>query len=347
MYFPEASQSLSFPYSPPHAATVTEVAPGVLWTRVPLPFQLNHVNIYLIEDHNGWAVLDTGIDDAATRAIWEALLAGPLVGRRLTQVIVTHYHPDHIGLAGWLAKRFDLPVLTSYSSYLTCLNISLNPSALEARPHTDFYLRHGMSKEAAAQVATQGQRYLDMVWPLPSTFSRLGAGDTLTIGGRRFDILAGEGHAPEQLMLYCAEEKLFFAADQVLARITPNISVSAFDPEGDPLGLYLRSLQSIRDSVPEDALVLPGHELPFHGLHHRCLELITHHEERCSLIAEACTGTLRSVADLVPLVFSRPLDAHQMSFAFSEVLAHVNTMLRRGDLVWTGVHGEIMRLVSV
>ncbi len=343
---PMASQSLSFPCDAPAAATVTEVAPGVLWTRVPLPFQLNHVNIYLIEDHDGWAVLDTGIDDTATRGVWEALLHGPLAGRRLTQVVVTHYHPDHIGLAGWLAERFGLPVLTSYSSYLTCLNISLNPGALEARPHTEFYLRHGMSEEAAAQVATQGHRYLDMVWPLPSTFSRLGAGDTLAIGGRRFDILVGEGHAPEQLMLYCAEEKLFFAADQVLARITPNISVSAVDPEGDPLGLYLRSLQTIRQSVPEDALVLPGHELPFRGLHPRCLELIAHHEERCSLIAEACAGTPRSVADLVPIVFPRPLDAHQMGFAFSEVLAHVNTVMRRGDLVWTGTDGDITRLVS-
>jgi glyoxylase-like metal-dependent hydrolase (beta-lactamase superfamily II) len=282
----------------------------------------------------------------ATRAVWEALLDGPLAGRRLTQVVVTHYHPDHMGLAGWLAGRFDVPVLTSYSSYLTCLNISLNPGAFEARPHTDFYLRHGMPEEAAAQVATQGHRYLDMVWPLPSTFSRLGAGDTLTIGGRRFDILVGEGHAPEQLMLYCKGEKLFFAADQVLARITPNISVSAFDPEGDPLGLYLRSLLAIQQAVPEDALVVPGHELPFRGLHSRCRELIAHHEERCSLITEACTGTLRSVADLVPLVFPRPLDPHQMSFAFSEVLAHVNTMLRRGDLVWADEGRDIMRLTS-
>ncbi len=341
-----ASQNLSFPYGPPAAATVIEVAPGVLWTRVPLPFQLNHVNNHLIEDHNGWVVLDTGIDDTATRAVWGALLDGPLAGRRLTQVVVTHYHPDHIGLAGWLAERFGVPVLTSYASYLTCLNISLNPSALEARPHRDFYLRHGMSEEAAAQVATQGHRYLDMVWPLPSTFSRLAAGDTLRIGGRTFDILIGEGHAPEQLMLYCAEEKLFFAADQVLARITPNISVSALDPGGDPLGLYLRSFQAIRQSVAEDTLVLPGHELPFRGLHPRCLELITHHEERCSLIAKACAGRPQSVADLLPMVFPRPLDSHQMSFAFSEVLAHVNTMLRRGALAWVDEDRDILRLIS-
>jgi glyoxylase-like metal-dependent hydrolase (beta-lactamase superfamily II) len=331
-----SEEVLAFPFpEAPVVGATREVAPGVLWTRIPLPFRLNHVNIYLIEDGDGWAVLDTGIGDIATREVWEALAAGPLAGRRLTRLIVTHFHPDHIGLAGWLCERFGIDLLTSQTSYLGCLNISLSPGALDAKPYRDFYLRHGLDPDTTALVATQGHGYLRMVTPLPPTFTRVVAGDVLTIGGRRFDVLSGDGHAAEQLMLYCAEGDFFLAADQVLARITPNISVWAVDPEGDPLGLYFRSLKAIQQQIPADTLVLPGHQLPFHGLHLRCQELIEHHEVRCGMIAEACRLAPRTVADLVPVLFTRKLDPHQLSFAFSEVHAHVNFMVRRGELVWT------------
>jgi len=339
--------SLIFPVpEPPPAGEVVEIAPGILWARIPLPFRLNHINVYLIDDGDGWAVLDTGIDDAPTRAVWEALVAGPLAGRRLTRLIVTHFHPDHIGLAGWLWERFGLPLLTSQTSYLSCANISLRPGALDAKPYRDFYLRHGLDAETTQRVATQGHGYLKMVSGLPPTFARLVAGDTLAIGGRRFDVLTGDGHAPEQVMLYCAADKVFLAADQVLAKITPNISVWAVDPEGDPLGLYVRSLNALKGQIPADALLLPGHQLPFYGLHVRSDELIAHHEARCALIAEACHAAPRSAAELVPVLFHLALDPHQMSFAFSEVQAHVNYMLRRGDLAWAEGSDGVERVVA-
>jgi glyoxylase-like metal-dependent hydrolase (beta-lactamase superfamily II) len=159
-------------------------------------------------------------------------------------------------------------------------------------------------------------------------------------------VLTGNGHAPEQVMLYCVADNIFLAADQVLAKITPNISVWAVDPEGDPLGLYLRSLQEIKEQIPADALVLPGHQLPFYGLHTRSNELIAHHEVRCAAIAEACRAAPRSAAELVPVLFSRELDPHQMSFAFSEVQAHVNYMLRRGELAWIEGSDDIERVVA-
>jgi glyoxylase-like metal-dependent hydrolase (beta-lactamase superfamily II) len=168
----------------------------------------------------------------------------------------------------------------------------------------------------------------------------------LQIGGRSFDVLTGNGHAPEQVMLYCAADKVFLAADQVLAKITPNISVWAVDPEGDPLGLYIRSLNELRTQIPADALVLPGHQLPFYGLHTRSKELIAHHEVRCAAIAQACRAAPRSAAELVPVLFSRALDPHQMSFAFSEVQAHVNYMLRRGELAWVEGSDDVERVVA-
>ncbi len=341
------SSPLVYPLAePPAPGETVEVAPGILWARIPLPFRLNHINVYLIDDGDGWAVLDTGIGNDATRAVWEKLIAGPLAGRPLTRLIVTHFHPDHIGLAGWLCERFGLPLLTSQTSYLGCLNISLSPGALDAKPYRDFYLRHGMDEATTQRVATQGHSYLKMVSGLPPTFQRLVAGDTLTIGSRQFDVLSGNGHAPEQLMLYCAADNVFLAADQVLAKITPNISVWAVDPTGDPLGLYMRSLGELKRQIPGDVLVLPGHQLPFCGLHTRSDELIAHHEARCAAIAKACRIKPCSAAELVPVLFHIDLDPHQMSFAFSEVQAHVNYMLGRGELAWAEGADAVERVVA-
>lgn len=339
---------LVYPFAtPPAPGEVIEVAQGILWARVALPFRLNHVNIFLIDDGDGWAVLDTGLGDDPTRAVWEQLVAGPLRGRRLTRLIVTHYHPDHIGLAGWLTQRFDLPLLTSETTYLGCTNISLSPGALEADIYRTFYLRHGLDAETTRSVNTRGHEYLKMVTGLPPTFRRLVAGDTLKIGGRTFSVLTGDGHAPEQVLLNCAEEKLFFAADQVLAKISPNISVWAVEPEGDPLGLYLRSLAALKSSLAADALVLPGHQLPFHGLHTRIDALIEHHARRCAAIAEACRTTPRSAAEIVPVIFHHPLTPHEMGFAFSEVLAHVNYMVERGELIWTEPRNGVRQMIAV
>ena len=343
-----ASQTLIFPHTaPPPTAEVIEVAPGILWTRIPLPFRLDHVNIYLLEDEDGFAILDTGIGNVATQEVWEALVAGPLAGRRITKLIVSHFHPDHIGLAGWLCERFGAPLLTTQTAYLGSLNISLSPGALDAKPYRDFYEHHGLDAQTTALVATQGHGYLRMVKPLPPTFLRVVAGDELKIGGREFRVLTGDGHAPEQIMLWCEADGVFLAADQVLAKITPNVSVWAVDPDGDPLGLYLRSLRTLRATIPADVLVLPGHQLPFQGLHTRICELIAHHEERCAVLAEACAEAPRSVADLVPVLFPRKLDPHQMSFAFSETLAHVNTMLREHQLAWADVRGEVKQVKAV
>ena len=342
----KSDSALAYPVpEPPKPGQAIEISPGILWARIPLPFRLDHINVYLIDDGEGWAVLDTGIGNDPTKAVWEALIAGPLAGRPLTRLIVTHFHPDHIGLAGWLCERFDLPLLTSQTSYLTCANISLRPGALDAKPYRDFYLRHGLDAATTQRVATQGHGYLKMVSGLPPTFLRLVAGDQLTIGGRTFQVLTGNGHAPEQVMLYCPSAKVFLAADQVLAKITPNISVWAVDPEGDPLGLYVRSLGELRAAIPADALVLPGHQLPFYGLHQRSDELIAHHEVRCAAIAAACRTAPRSAAELVPVLFSRALDPHQMSFAFSEVQAHINYMLRRRELAWAEGSDDVERVM--
>jgi glyoxylase-like metal-dependent hydrolase (beta-lactamase superfamily II) len=323
-------QTLEFPFSsPPKAGEVIEVRPGILWARLALPFRLDHVNIYLVEDGAGLALIDTGIDNQTSRAAWEALLAGPLAGRKLTRIIATHFHPDHIGLAGWLCARFDLQLAMSQTEYLIALNIRLDPAGLKSEPYRSFYRSHGLDADATEILLGHGLNYLRMVSTPPRTFRRVVAEETIAIGERAFEVMTGGGHSPEQVMLYSAADNLILCGDQVLAKISPNVSVEAMDPDGDPLGIYLRSLEKLKDALPEDVLVLPGHNLPFVGLSARADELIAHHEARCFAILEACKAEPQTVAGLVPVIFGRPIDdPHQLVFAFGEALAHVNAMIR-------------------
>jgi glyoxylase-like metal-dependent hydrolase (beta-lactamase superfamily II) len=326
--------TLEFPFpQPPGPGEVIEVAPGLLWLRLPLPYRLNHVNLYLIVDDGGWAVVDTGLGTDACRAGWDAVLAGPLAGQRLTRMIVTHYHPDHVGLAGWFTERFALPLAMPRPEYLFSLALQHAPGDLGADMHRPFYRRHGLSAEHTELVLSRGHEYLRRTTGVPTAYHRIKHGDGLKIGDRRFAVLTGGGHALEQAMLYCCEENLFLAADQVIAKISPNVSVHAMEPDLDALGIYLDSLTGLRAAIAPDVLVLPGHGLPFYGLHARIAELIAHHADRCALIAAACRDTARSVVEIIPFVFNRELDEHQMGFAFGEVLAHVNHMLSRGELM--------------
>jgi glyoxylase-like metal-dependent hydrolase (beta-lactamase superfamily II) len=247
-------------------------------------------------------------------------------------MIVTHFHPDHVGLAGWLADRFGLPLSMPRPEYLYSLALQYAPGDLGADMHRPFYRRHGLSAEVTEAVLGRGHHYLRQTTGVPTTYHRIQHGDALRIGRRMFQVITGGGHALEQAMLYCAEDRLFFAADQVIARISPNVSVHAMEPDLDALGIYLRSLSGLRESVASDVLVLPGHGLPFSGLHHRIAELAAHHAERCAAIADACRKQPLTVADIVPHVFHRELDEHQTGFAFGEVLAHVNHMLGRDEL---------------
>ena len=329
---PPASITLPFDVPPPNGQPI-EIAPGLLWLRLALPFRLDHVNVYALRDGDGYAILDTGIFDDATKSVWTALLDGPLA-EPITRIIVSHYHPDHAGMAGWLADRTGAPVLMPATEYLNSLVLMLDPGALDSEPYRSFYRGHGLDEATTDVLLTQGNRYLKMVAPLPRTYRRLIAGETLLIDGHSFHVSTAGGHSPEQALLHAPSRQIFLCADQVLARISPNISVEAHDPDGDPLGIYLRSLAALRASIPADTLVLPGHNLPFVGLHTRIDELTAHHHARCDAIEAACRKQPQNVLELMPVIFRRPIDdPHQMGFAFSEALAHVNFMRRTGRLV--------------
>jgi glyoxylase-like metal-dependent hydrolase (beta-lactamase superfamily II) len=333
--FQSLAETLRYPWeTPPGPNEVIELRPGVLWLRQKLPFQLNHVNIYLLADGDGWAMIDSGFGNEETIAAWTALFEGPLKNFNITRLIVTHSHPDHVGLAGWIVERFNCPLVMSQVEYLQSVYHQNRGTEERKEAQRLFFRRHGMDEGLTDKLLGRGQDYLKRVSTLPASYRRISHGDEISIGTRRFKVITGGGHALDQVMLYCAADKLFLSADQVLSKISPNVSVWAVEPDQNSLGEYLASLASLTTTLPYDALVLPGHGVPFYGLKTRIKQLADHHEERCGMIAAACRESPKTSAELVPVVFYKyPLDAHQTGFAAGELIAHVNYMLNEGRLV--------------
>jgi glyoxylase-like metal-dependent hydrolase (beta-lactamase superfamily II) len=323
---PDAIQSsveaLRYPWeNHPGPDQVVEVMPGVLWVRLKLPFRLNHVNIYLLADGDGWAMVDSGFGNEESIAAWTALFDGPLADVKITRLIVTHSHPDHVGLAGWVVERFNCPLYMSQVEYLQSVYHQNRGTEERKLAQRLFFRRHGMDENLTDKLLGRGQDYLKRVSVLPPSYRRISHGDEISIGTRRFKVITGGGHALDQVTLYCAADKLFLSADQVLSKISPNVSVWAVEPDQNSLGEYLASLASLTTT------------LPFYGLKTRIKQLADHHEERCRLIADACRETPKTSKELVPVVFHKHvLDVHQMGFAAGELIAHVNYMLVEGRL---------------
>jgi len=329
-----AADGLRYPIeTPPKPDEVIEVAPGLVWVRLELPFRLNHVNVYLIADGDGWTMVDTGLGNEATIAAWTVLFEGPLKSFNIKRLIVTHAHPDHVGLAGWIVERFGCLLHMSQVEYLQSAYHQHRGSEERMLAQRLFFRRHGMDESITDLLLGRGQDYLKRVSILPASYHRLSKGDDVAIGSRTFKVLTGGGHALDQVMLYCEADNIFLSADQVLSKISPNVSVWAVEPDANSLGEYLASLAELDHELPDDVLVLPGHGVPFYGVKTRIKQLADHHEERCQLIAKACAEAPKTSAELVPVVFHKHvLDAHQTGFAAGELIAHVNYMLVQARL---------------
>jgi glyoxylase-like metal-dependent hydrolase (beta-lactamase superfamily II) len=311
------------------------VADGILWLRARLPLALNHVNLWLCDDGDGWTVIDTGYGDTATREVWRGVRTGLLAGRPVRRVLVTHFHPDHAGLAGWLCGETGAELLMSRTEWLTCRALALDTTAAFVDATDRAYRRAALPEAIVARQQARGNAYRTVVSQPPAVFSRLVAGQELIMAGSAWRVLIGEGHAPEQVTLYSAERNLLLAADQILPRISPVIGVWSSEPAADPLGDFLRSMSQYR-SLPEDCTVLPSHGLPFLGLHERLEQLALHHEERLAHTLAACAAPTTAAAVLKSL-FARQLDAHQTGFALAETLAHLNRLVELGSLRrWLG-----------
>jgi glyoxylase-like metal-dependent hydrolase (beta-lactamase superfamily II) len=297
---------------------------------MPLPFALDHINLWLIEDGPGWTIIDTGYAMAETRALWAQIFTERLGGLPVTRVLVTHYHPDHIGLAGWLTERWQAPLWATEKEWLFARVMSRHDNDF-APSRRDFARRAGLDQAAAELFGEREISYRRGVPSVPARFQRLADGMTIEIGGREWRVIVGEGHAPELACLYCAATGVLISGDQVLPKISPNVSVQAHEPDGDPLARYLLSLDKLRRAVPPETLVLPSHNLPFRGLHKRIDALAAHHASRCEAILTVCE-TPKTATQLLPVLFRRTLDQHQIGFALGEALAHLNYLMHQGVL---------------
>src|SRR5437764_6347616 len=250
-----SAEALRYPWEQhPSPEEVVEVMPGVLWARLKLPFRLNHVNIYLLADGDGWTMVDAGFGNEESIAAWTTLFEGPLKGVKISRLIVTHSHPDHVGLAGWVTERFNCPLYMSQVEYLQ--SVYHQNRGTEERRHAQrlFFLRHGMDENLTDKLLGRGQDYLKRVSILPPAYRRISHGDEVVIGTRRFKVITGGGHALDQVMLYCAADKLFLSADQVLSRISPTFRVWAVEPDQNSLGEYLASLAGLNTTLPYDVV---------------------------------------------------------------------------------------------
>jgi glyoxylase-like metal-dependent hydrolase (beta-lactamase superfamily II) len=297
---------------------------------MPLPFALDHINLWLLEDGPGWTIVDAGYAIPETQAAWEQVFSRYLGDRPVTRIIVTHFHPDHIGLAGWLAERWHAPLWITEKEWLYARVMSRGSDDFSPL-RRDFARRAGLDTASSELFGDREKSYRRGVPTVPPAFRRIGDGMTIEIGSREWRVIVGEGHAPELAMLYCAELGVLISGDQVLPRISPNVSVQPHEPAGDPLAQYLASLVKLRAAAPSETLVLPSHNLPFFGLHTRIDELAAHHVARCEELVAALDRP-RSAVDLLPVLFRRPLDQHQTAFALGEALAHLHYLEGRSAI---------------
>jgi len=321
---------------PPAPGQAVEVAPGVLWLRMPLPFSLAAINLWAIRDGEGWTIVDSGIQTPETAAAWREALAGPLGGLPVNRVMVTHMHPDHVGMAGWLLRKFPGAALwMSKLEYLNCRVLVADTGREAPEDGVRFYRRAGWGEDAIEHYRTRFGGFGKSTYKIPDSFKRLKDGDEIPIGEHRWRVVVGNGHSPEHACLYCPDLHLLISGDQVLPRISSNVSVFPTEPEADPLGDWLTSLARIRREVPDDVLVLPAHNEPFRGLHARLDDLIRGHEVGLERLRRSLRDRRCRAIDVFGALFARRIDndKHLLGMATGESLAHLNYLVARGEAV--------------
>lgn len=323
-------EELRFPHAdaPPHGEART-VAPGILWLRLPLPMKLDHVNVYALDEGDGWTLVDTGFHTGKTRALWERILSGPLQGRPVHRVVLTHHHPDHVGMAGWFAAR-GAEVWATRTAWLMARMLTLDVQEQASARQIDFLRGAGMPAPLLDQrMSERPFNFADVVHPIPLGFRRLVEGQTVRMGGRDWTVRIGHGHAPEHATFWAADGTLVLAGDQVLPGISPNLGVYPTEPEADPVGEWLESCSRLQILATDRHYVLPGHKLPFYGLPERLAQLIQNHRGALARL-EAHLDRPRTAHDCFPALYRREIGEAEYGLALVEAVGHLNHLLRSG-----------------
>ncbi|WP_299778155.1 MBL fold metallo-hydrolase [uncultured Roseobacter sp.] len=324
-------EGLRYPWdTPPAEGDAIEVAEGVLWMRLPLPMKLDHVNVYALDDGDSWTVIDTGFASKRSKAIWETLMAGPLGGKPIGRAVVTHHHPDHIGLAGWLQSDHGAELITTRTAWLMARMLTLDEQPVPSPETLTFYRDAGMAPDILEQRASERPfNFADVVAPLPLGYSRIQQGDTIEMGGRRWDIHIGNGHAPEHATFWSRDDNLVLAGDQILPSISPNIGVYATEPMADPIADWLEACERLAGLARADHLVLGGHKLPFTGLPMRMRQLIDNHHGALKRLLEYL-DTPKSAGECFAPLFKRKIGPAEYGLALVEAVAHLSHLYQDG-----------------
>lgn len=332
---------LDYPFADqlPLSGSVLTVAPGLCWVRMDLPFALNHINLWLLEDRldrgngpeDGWTVVDCGIANDATRAAWNQIFEHELGGKPILRVIATHCHPDHVGLSGWLCEHWQAPLWMSAGEYAFARMMAAALPGADGSAAVPHFQRHGVvDSERLEQLRARKNYYPSLVPDVPSSYVRLSDGQEILIGTRSWRVITGFGHSPEHVSLFCEEDQLLISGDMLLPRISTNVSVFAIEPLANPVQQFLDSIARY-EALPADTLVFPAHGKPFRQLQVRLRQLRDHHAQRLEEVFEACAKP-SSAADIVPIMFKRALDSHQLTFALGEALAHLHQLWYAGRI---------------
>ena len=336
-------QGLTYPLGDftPGAGVAHRIARGINWARIPMPGSLGHINSWLLDDGDGVTVVDTGMRLDLCKEAWKALLAGDLANRPITRVICTHLHPDHIGLAGWLSKNHSAPILMTRGEWLTARMLTIDPTSETPEAAIALFRAAGWDEDHLANARSRGWGFFGkVVYPLPPGYRRIQNGETLDLSGNRWRVVVGSGHSPEHACLWNEAEGVLISGDQVLPRISSNVSVHITEPEGDPLGDWLASIDHLLDQLPADLLVCPAHGETFHGLHTRLIALRDEHNCRLDALAAAMAQPLRAV-DCFTMLFNRTIDNSNREMATGEAIAHLHRLERSGRTrreIRDGVH---------
>lgn len=319
-----------YPFPKLEYGETLEVAPGIHWVRMPLPFALNHINLWLLKDGDGWTVVDTGYNVAEIRTIWEDAIAKITGGGEIKRTIVTHFHPDHLGLAGWFEEMHGAPLWMTYTEWLQA-----HVAVSETLTHNfdrwiEFYRDNGAPDDMTIGFKEVRQAFQDPWYRLPETVRRIQDSEEIEIDSRVWKIITGGGHSHEHAALWCPEMNVLISGDQILPRISSNISLWYTEPDGDPLRHYFESFDKFRH-LPEDVLVLPSHDFPFRGLHGRLDDLRSHHQTRLDAALDFCADP-QTATDVIPSLFERKIGVFEFGFAIGETLAHLNYLVGDGAL---------------
>jgi glyoxylase-like metal-dependent hydrolase (beta-lactamase superfamily II) len=317
--------------SEPETGEVQDIAPGIKWLRLPLPFLLNHINVWLLRDGEGWAIVDTGLFTNTTREVWKNSFDQHLGGAPITRLLVTHLHPDHVGCAGWLARKFDIELWMSREEYLLCRVLVADTGKPAPPEGLRFYTAAGFASRDLDRYMEFFGAFGRVVSPLPESYRQLREGMQIRIGDYQWEVIIGRGHSPEHACLYCQELNLLISGDQILPTISSNVSVYPTEPAANPLGFWLDSLEKLKQVLPPDVLVLPAHGKPFRGAQARLDQLIAEHQTGLDKLRKICARPRRAL-DVFPALFKSRITDSNLIMATGEAISHLSYLVEKGEM---------------